>query len=78
MLRVKPAAVYAYVSRGRLIRQRAPGGRGSTLKAHAPRTAGGKRGADLAMRTRLTLIDQDRSYFRGTDSTEPTARHSYE
>ncbi len=88
VLGVKPATVYAYVSRGRLSSRRAPGGRGSTLDARevealarrGRREGGGDAGsgADLSVRTRLTLIDQDRYYFRGTDATELAVRHSYE
>ncbi|WP_432032997.1 hypothetical protein [Streptomyces antibioticus] len=43
------------------------------------RAAGsGRRGADLAVCTRLTLIDQNQYYFRGTDATEPAARLAVE
>ncbi|GAB7104971.1 citrate synthase [Streptomyces phaeofaciens JCM 4814] len=88
LLGVKPATVYAYVSRGRLSSRRAPGGRGSTLDARevealarrGRREGGGSAGTggDLSVRTRLTFIDQDRYYFRGVDATELAARHSYE
>ncbi|MFD0304005.1 citrate/2-methylcitrate synthase [Streptomyces sp. NPDC127119] len=88
LLGVKPETVYAYVSRGRLGSQINPGGRGSTfdpqeVEALARRnrrepamsspTAG-----TLSVRTRITLIDKDRYYFRGVDATELAARHSYE
>ncbi|MFS8202375.1 citrate synthase [Streptomyces sp. CWNU-52B] len=88
LLGVKPETVYAYVSRGRLSSRSNPGGRGSTfdpkeVEALARRNrrepaesspAAGK----LSVRTRITLIDRDRYYFRGVDATELAARHSYE
>lgn len=40
--------------------------------------AAGGPGRELAVRTRITLIDKDRYYFRGVDATELAARHSYE
>ncbi|MGX1912147.1 citrate/2-methylcitrate synthase [Streptomyces phaeochromogenes] len=88
LLGVKPETVYAYVSRGQLSSRRSTGGRGSTfdakeVEALARRNrrepaesspAAGK----LSVRTRITLIDKDRYYFRGVDATELAARHSYE
>ncbi|MFE9833597.1 citrate/2-methylcitrate synthase [Streptomyces sp. NPDC005551] len=88
LLGVKPETVYAYVSRGQLSSRREPGGRGSTFDPHEVealarrngRGAGGSSSAagDFSVRTRITLIDQDRYYFRGVDATELAARHSYE
>ncbi|MFI9827202.1 citrate synthase [Streptomyces sp. NPDC051913] len=88
LLGVKPETVYAYVSRGQLSSRRVPGGRGSTFDAREVETlagrnrreGGGSSGAvgELAVRTRITLIDADRYYFRGVDATELAARHSYE
>ncbi|TWG06154.1 citrate synthase [Streptomyces brevispora] len=85
-LGVKPETVYAYVSRGQLSSNRAPGGRGSTfdaaeVEALARRT--GRRepappAGDLAFRTGITLIESDRYYFRGVDATELARRHTYE
>lgn len=88
LLGVKPETVYAYVSRGQLGSRRVPGGRGSTfdtkeVEALARRnrresgTSSGS-GGELSVRTRITLIDTDRYYFRGVDATELAARHSYE
>jgi citrate synthase len=88
LLGVKPETVYAYVSRGQLTSRREPGGRGSTFDA-AEVTALARRnrrdsqasqafGGELSVRTRITLIDEDRFYFRGVDATELAARHSYE
>ncbi|RZB16113.1 helix-turn-helix domain-containing protein [Streptomyces sp. F001] len=88
LLGVKPETVYAYVSRGQLSSERVPGGRGSTFDAaevealarRNRRETGGNSGTgtDLAVRTRITLIDKDRYYFRGVDATELATRHSYE
>ncbi|WP_432157299.1 citrate/2-methylcitrate synthase [Streptomyces sp. bgisy153] len=88
LLGVKPETVYAYVSRGQLSSRRVPGGRASTFDAGevaalarrnrresaAPAGSGG----ELSVRTRVTLIDQDRYYYRGVDATELATRHSYE
>ncbi|MFF4895694.1 citrate/2-methylcitrate synthase [Streptomyces sp. NPDC001068] len=88
LLGVKPETVYAYVSRGQLSSRRAPGGRASTFDAdevealarrnrrEAAGTSG--TGTDLSVRTRLTLIEKDRYFFRGVDATELALRHSYE
>ncbi|UUU25400.1 citrate synthase [Streptomyces sp. DSM 40750] len=88
LLGVKPETVYAYVSRGQLTSRRDPGGRGSTFDAEEvaalaqrnKRESSGSPAAagELSVRTRLTLIEQDRYYFRGVDATELAARHSYE
>lgn len=88
LLGVKPETVYAYVSRGQLTSRRAPGGRGSTFDAKEVealarrnrRDSGGSSGSggELSVRTRITLIEADRYYFRGVDATELAARHSYE
>ncbi|GGM09263.1 citrate synthase [Streptomyces fumigatiscleroticus] len=88
LLGVKPETVYAYVSRGQLSSRRGTGGRGSTFDAKEvaalarrnKRDGGGSSGAvgEPSVRTRITLIDKDRYYFRGVDATELAARHSYE
>ena len=89
LLGVKPETVYAYVSRGQLSSRRAPGGRGSTFAAEEVEALAGRNrreasantaasGGELAVRTSITLIDQDSYYFRGVDATELAARHSYE
>ncbi|WP_229858349.1 helix-turn-helix transcriptional regulator, partial [Streptomyces anandii] len=85
-LGVKPETVYAYVSRGQLSSRREAGGRGSTFDAaevealarRNRRDGGGGSGSggELSVRTRITLIDQDRYYFRGVDATELAARHT--
>jgi len=88
LLGVKPETLYAYVSRGHLSSHRAPGGRGSTFDAKEVealarrnrRESGGSSasGAELSVRTRITMIDTDRYYFRGVDAAELATRHSYE
>ena len=88
LLGVKPETVYAYVSRGQLSSRREPSGRGSTfdakeVEALARRNrrdgnGGSTSGGELSVRTRITLIDKDRYYFRGVDAAELAARHSYE
>ncbi|MFJ8201455.1 citrate/2-methylcitrate synthase [Streptomyces sp. NPDC096152] len=89
LLGVKPETVYAYVSRGQLSSRRAPGGRGSTFDAREVETlarrnrregGGGSAapGGELSVRTRITLIEKDRYYFRGVDATALAARHTYE
>ncbi|MGW1539909.1 citrate synthase family protein [Streptomyces sp. NPDC002309] len=88
VLGVKPETVYAYVSRRQLSSHRTPGGRGSMFDAEevaalARRNrregaASSSAGTDMAVRTRITLIEEDRYYFRGVDATELAARHSYE
>ncbi|MGW2282295.1 citrate/2-methylcitrate synthase [Streptomyces sp. NPDC001770] len=87
LLGVKPETVYAYVSRGQLSSVRAPGGRGSTFDADEVRALArrtGRReavpvgGADLVFRTGITLIDQDRYFYRGVDAGALALNHSYE
>ncbi len=86
LLGVKPETVYAYVSRGQLSSVRAAGGRGSTFDADEVRALArrsGRRepspaGGDLAFRTGITLIEDDRCYFRGVDATELAGRYGYE
>ncbi|THA57336.1 citrate synthase family protein [Streptomyces sp. A1136] len=88
VLGVKPATVYAYVSRGQLTSRRDPVGRGSSFDARevealarrnrreaaGPAVASG----ELSVRTSLTLIEDDRYYFRGVDAVELASRHRYE
>ncbi|MFJ7207902.1 citrate synthase [Streptomyces sp. NPDC098789] len=89
LLGVKPATVYAYVSRGQLTSRRDPVGRGSSFAAQeveelARRTRReaalpqATAGGELAVRTAITLIEDDRYWYRGVDATELAARHSYE
>ncbi|MFF9048925.1 citrate synthase [Streptomyces parvulus] len=88
LLGVKPETVYAYVSRGRLGSRRTHDGRGSTFDAEEVRALARRNrrdggtsaasGHETAVRTRLTLIESDRLYYRGVDAVELAARHSYE
>ncbi|WP_018547344.1 citrate synthase [Streptomyces sp. LaPpAH-108] len=88
LLGVKPETVYAYVSRGLLGSRREPGSRASTFDAQEVtalarrnrREAAGPSGSatDLSVRTGITLIEEDRYYYRGVDATELATRHSFE
>ncbi|WHM30372.1 citrate synthase [Streptomyces sp. BPPL-273] len=88
LLGVKPETVYAYVSRGRLGSRRTHDGRGSTFDAQEVRALARRNRRDggtsptasheTAVRTRLTLIEGDRLYYRGVDAVELASRHSYE
>ncbi|MFE6843034.1 citrate synthase [Streptomyces sp. NPDC057686] len=86
ILGVKPATVYAYVSRGQLTSRRDPVGRGSSFDARevedlarrSRREAAAPPGAELSVRTSLTLIEPDRYYFRGVDAVELASRYRYE
>ncbi|MFG2621506.1 citrate synthase [Streptomyces sp. NPDC048507] len=87
LLGVKPATVYAYVSRGQLASRREAVGRGSTFDAReveelarrSRREAAGRSPAgEPSVRTSLTLIEPDRYYFRGVDAVELASRHRYE
>lgn len=86
LLGVKAETVYAYVSRGQLSSVRAAGGRGSTFDAEEVRALARRSGrrdpspadGDLVFRTGITLIEEDRYFFRGVDATELARRHGYE
>lgn len=87
LLGVKPETVYAYVSRGQLSSRRGPGARGSTFDAKEVESLARKNrrepaatsaSSELSVRTRITLIDKDRYYYRGVDATELSLTHSYE
>ncbi len=88
LLGVKPETVYAYVSRGQLSSRRVTGGRGSTFDAgevealarRNKRESAGSSGSggELSVRTRITLIESDRYYFRGVNAVDLAARHTYE
>ncbi|MFE5536343.1 citrate/2-methylcitrate synthase [Streptomyces sp. NPDC056492] len=86
LLGVKPATVYAYVSRGQLTSRRDPVGRGSSFDARevealalrSRREAAAPAGAELSVRTSLTLIEPDRYYFRGVDAVGLASRYRYE
>lgn len=90
LLGVKPATLYAYVSRGLLSSERSAGGRASTFDATAVeklarRTKGehggvitGAGGRAFSLRTSITLIENDRLWFRGVDAIELARTHTYE
>ncbi|MEW2416676.1 citrate synthase [Streptomyces sp. NPDC046866] len=86
LLGVKPATVYAYVSRGQLTSRRDAVGRGSSFDAaevealarRSRREAAPPVGGELAVRTSLTLIEPDRYAFRGVDAVELASRYCYE
>lgn len=83
-LGVKPETVYAYVSRGMLTSRRSASGRGSTfdvaevdaLARRARRDA--QPTGDLTFPTGVTLIEENRFYYRGVDAVELADRHSFE
>ncbi|WP_405788948.1 citrate/2-methylcitrate synthase [Streptomyces sp. NBC_01367] len=84
-LGVKPATVYAYVSRGQLTSRRDPAGRGSSFDAaevealaRRSRREAAAPGGELSVRTALTLIEPDRYYFRGVDAVALASRYRYE
>ncbi|MFE9247845.1 citrate/2-methylcitrate synthase [Streptomyces sp. NPDC007088] len=86
-LGVKPATVYAYVSRGQLDRRRGPDGRGSTfdpaevdaLAARSRREAAAPPEGPLGrLRTGITLLTQEACYYRGVDSRALAGRYGYE
>jgi citrate synthase len=85
-LGVKPATLYAYVSRGLLGRERSPGGRTSTFDpAEVERLAAGRAGrrgrrpaAELAVESALTAIEGGALWYRGRPATELAATRSFE
>src|SRR5215467_2897976 len=71
-LGVKPATLYAYVSRGVLRRERGPDGRSRFALAEVDRLAvRGRRdrpqGAELRIESALTAIEDDSIFYRGED-----------
>jgi citrate synthase len=85
-LGVKPATLYAYVSRGLLGRERAADGRSSTFDpAEIDRLAGpgrprrGRRPvAELVMTSSLTAIDQGLPWYRGLAVPDLAATRTFE
>ncbi len=84
-LGIKRATLYAYVSRGVLVRKRAADGRGSLFDAAEierlarrgrPRHAPG--GAELVIESALTEISADRLYYRGHEVTALAATRTFE
>ncbi len=83
-LGVRPATLYAYVSRGLLHSRRLPGRRGSwfepgELQALAEgRGRHARGGLPLTMSTALTRIDGHSLWYRGHDAVELSRRASFE
>jgi len=85
-LGVKPATLYAYVSRGLLSRERAPDGRTSTFDpaeidrlARPDRPRRGRRpGPELVMPSALTAIADGLPWYRGLPVAELAATRSFE
>jgi citrate synthase len=85
-LGVKPATLYAYVSRGLLGRERAADGRTSTFDpAEIDRLArpgrprrGRRRAAELVLPSSLTAIDQGLPWYRGLAVPDLAATRSFE
>jgi citrate synthase len=85
-LGVKPATLYAYVSRGLLGRERSSDGRTSTFDpaeidrlARRGRARRGRRPAtDLVVPSALTAIDQGRPWYRGVAVTDLAATRTFE
>jgi citrate synthase len=83
-LGVKPATLYAYVSRGILRRARTPDGRRSLfdpaeIEELARRGRPRRRdGHELVIESRLTVLGDDRPYYRGRDAVRLAATHRFE
>ena len=84
-LGVKPATLYAYVSRGVLNRDKAPDGRASLFDAEEverlarrgrPRRPAGA--ADITVESAITEITADRLRYRGLDAIRLATSHSFE
>ncbi|ORM33426.1 citrate synthase [Williamsia sp. 1135] len=84
MLGVKPQTVYAYVSRGHLTSGRIDGVRGSVFLVDdvdaLTRRSVSRPPAGMVerIRTHITLIDDDRLYYRGQDATVLAAERDFE
>lgn len=86
-LGVKPATLYAYVSRGLLGRERSPGGRTSTfdpaeVERLTRRGRAGRRGrrpaAELVVESAVTAIEGGALWYRGRPATELAATRTFE
>jgi citrate synthase len=87
-LGIKPASLYAYVSRGVLTRRRDPDGRASMFDAQEieelahrgrpRRLAGGATPAELVIESALTEITPTTQRYRGYGATELALRCSFE
>ncbi len=84
-LGVKPATLYAYVSRGVLHRRFDPGDRRSLfdpaeVERLALRGKPRRRPAptEIAIESRITALGEDRPYYRGRDALELAEHHGFE
>lgn len=86
-LGVKPATLYAYVSRGVLTSHRASDGRTSVFDAAdieelarrgRPRRSSRNASLDIDIETSLTTIEHEVLRFRGHDATRLARRHTFE
>ena len=85
-LGVKPATVYAYVSRGLITRHLADDGRTSRLDAadvermarRGRRTATRRSALDVVLTTAITRLDESSLRYRGHDPAQLATRHPYE
>ena len=83
-LNVKPATLYAYVSRGMIRSHRVAGERTSWFDAaEIDALAGGRGGGhppgfDLGIATAVTLIDGRRLWYRGRDAVALARSESFE
>ncbi|GAA4629163.1 citrate synthase [Actinoallomurus vinaceus] len=84
-LGVKPATLYAYVSRGVLRRRRSPDGRRSLFdpaeieelaRRGRPRRPPGA--SELVIESRVTALGDDRPYYRGRDALDLAGSHDFE
>ncbi|MEV4618533.1 citrate synthase [Asanoa sp. NPDC049573] len=83
-LGVKPATLYAYVSRGVLARRRAPEGQSLFDPAEVERLA--RRGrprratgsSEVVIESRITALGEDRPFYRGHDALDLAGRASFE
>lgn len=80
-LGVKPATVYAYVSRGLLTSTRMPGARGSVFDVEEVESLAGREsarrtdiGAVERIRTQTALIEDGHLYYRGQDAAALSSR----
>src|SRR5919107_3428245 len=83
-LGVKPATVYAYVSRGLLRSERNADGKGSLFAESQVEAFAARRGKPVrdgtgpVIRTGLTLVRDGRLFYRGQDALELARESSYE
>ncbi|MEU4515701.1 citrate synthase [Nonomuraea wenchangensis] len=82
-LGVKPATLYAYVSRGVLRRRHADDGRRSLFSAEeverlARRGRPRSQPPELVIESAVTALGVDRPYYRGADALDLAGRHPFE